>query len=289
MAFVAIDIPTASLGSAAVPSEVSSPVTEGRPGVENTGVPAGVVLRGHNGNLTSRKPGAVVDGLDVRGRVVIAAPNVTFRRSIIRGSGRPTRSVGLLSITAASARNYVVEDVTIRPSRPSVNYDAVKVNRPGTIRRLNASGTVDGILIFGNRVRVEASYLHGFRHYRHDPSQRGRPSHDDAIQIVSGRGHRIVGNTLEGAYNAAIMVTQNRGATGDLWILGNWIDHGGCSVNFGSDGKVKAGLVVAGNRFGRAQRVGGCAIIRSKRKSPLQVSNNVWADNGRVVNVSPGR
>lgn len=288
-AIVAVELPNANVSVAAIPAATPGPYSDERPGPSNTGVPAGTGLRLHNGNLTIRTAGAVVDGLDVRGRIVIAAPNVTVRRTVIRGAGRPRRSVGLLAITDKRARNFTVEDVTIRPTRASVNYDAVKVNRPGTFRRLNISGTVDGVLIYGNRVRVEGSYLHGFRHYRSDPNHRGKASHDDAIQILSGRGHRVVGNTLEGAYNAAVMVTQDRGTTGDLQIVGNWIDHGGCSVNFGSDGKAKAGLVVAANHFGRAQRVRGCAIIRSKRKSPLQVSNNVWLDNGGAVRVSVGR
>ena len=98
-------------------------------------------------------------------------------------------------------------------------------------------------------MRVEDSYLHDFRHFASDPNQGGRPSHDDAIQVLAGRGHRIVGNTMSGASNAAVMITQDRGATGNLLISNNSIDDGGCSVNFGSDGRRKSDLQVVGNRL----------------------------------------
>ena len=57
---------------------------------------------------------------------------------------------------------------------------------------------MDGILIHGDGVKVEDSYLHDFTHFENDPNWGGKPSHDDVIQVQAGRGVRIVGNTLQG-------------------------------------------------------------------------------------------
>src|SRR5262245_33381699 len=67
--------PTGRTGCAAVPSVC------GYPDETNTGVPAGTVLRIHQGTLEIRTPGAVVEDLDIRGCVRVMAPNVTIRRS----------------------------------------------------------------------------------------------------------------------------------------------------------------------------------------------------------------
>ena len=270
VAVAGLMIPASSTSASPQLASSHASVTRGAsPLARSAGVSAGTALRIHRGDLTVRKPGAVIDGVDVRGQIVIAAPHVTIRRSVIRGAGRPRRSLGLIDISSSRARNFTVEDVTISPSAVTPNFDGVKVRRKGTLRRLDVSGTVDGIVIYGGKVRVEDSYLHDFRHFASDPNQGGRPSHDDAIQVLAGRGHRIVGNTMSGASNAAVMITQDRGATGNLLISNNSIDDGGCSVNFGSDGRRKSDLQVVGNRFGDGQRVAGCAIVRAKRQSPV--------------------
>ena len=264
------------------------PPSSARPGESNTGVPAGTPLTVHNGDLTITRSGTVIDRLDIRGLVRVKAPNVTIRRSIVRGGPTPTVGVGLLMLTTAGASNYLVEDVTLAPTTPSPYIDGVKVNQTGTLRRLNISGTVDGVSIYGGTVRVESSYLHSFRRFASDPNQGGKPSHDDAIQVLSGQGHRIVGNTLVGASNAAVMVNQSNGTTTDLWINDNWIDGGGCSVNYSSVGPYKTGLQANGNVFGRSQRVAGCAIIHKAGTSDLIPVGNVWGDTGRAVAISRG-
>ena len=71
---------------------------------------------------------------------------------------------------------------------PTPYVNGINVNQSGTIRRANISGTVDGIMIYGDGVRVENSYLHDFVHYLNDPNWGGGPSHDDAIQVQAGTG-----------------------------------------------------------------------------------------------------
>ena len=258
------------------------------PSAATTGVPAGTSLTVHNGDLTVATPGAVIDALDIRGFVNVKAPNVTIRRSVIRGGAAPRVGKGLLSVVTAGATNYLVEDVTIVPSDPSPYFNGVNVNQAGTFRRVNISGSVDGMMIYGSGVNVLNSYFHDFRHYLTDPNWNGGPSHDDAIQVQAGTGINIIGNRLEGAYNSAVMVTQDAGTTRNLAINGNWIDYGGCSINYGSNGAYKTGMQLNNNRFGRNQRVVGCAAIHNAAMSDLVPSGNVWDDTGLAAGVKKG-
>lgn len=280
--------PTATATPTATPTQ-STPTAQGKPSASNTGLPAGTKLTVYNGDLTITKAGTVIDGMDIRGFVRVKAPNVTIRRSIVRGAST-TAGVGLLMLTGSTASNYLIEDVTLVPSTPSVLIDGIKVNQPGTIRRVDISKTVDGISVYGNAaITIDSSYIHDLTHYTSgDPNQGGGASHDDAIQIMSGNGIRITNNTLMGGYNSAVMITQDTGTTKNVWINNNWIDGGGCSLNYGSKGAYKTGMQANYNRFGRHQRIAGCAIIHNPAVSDLKPTGNVWDDNGAAVTAKKG-
>lgn len=253
------------------------------PNQATTGVPAGTSLTVVNSDVTVTTPGAVLDSLDIHGIVTIKAPDVTIRRSIIRGSATPTRQVGLINAFTPGAGNYLVEDTTLAPTTESPNFDGMKLSQPGTINRVNISGTVDGISIFGSGITVSRSYIHDLHHFLVDPNQGGTPSHDDGIQIQSGVGNSITQNTIDGGYNSAIMITQDAGPTSDLSITHNWIDGGGCSLNYKTDGAYKTGMHADDNTFGHNQRLSGCAIIHNSAASDLVPTGNVWTDGTPVL------
>jgi nitrous oxidase accessory protein NosD len=243
----------------------------------------------YNGNLTVSTPGAVIDGLDIRGFVRVTAPNVTIRRSIIRGPATaPTVNSGLLSIVAAGASGFLIEDVQLLPQVVSGYIDGVKVNQAGTFRRVDISGTSDGMVIYGDGVSVLNSFIHDLVHLESDPAWGGKPSHDDAIQVQAGRNVSILSNTLEGAYNAAVMVTQDVGVTQNLKINENWLDGGGCTLNYKTNGAYKTGMQANDNRFGRVRRVANCAIIHNAAASDLVPTGNVWDDNGQPATIKSG-
>lgn len=282
-------VPLAGTEGAGASAPDSSPLPPGaKPGPSNTGVPAGTTLKRVKGNVTIKRAGAIVDGLDIHGFLEIKAPNVTVRRSIIRGGKARNTNRALVKLINGSAGNFLIEDSTLVPSHPSVRMDAAKVAVPGTFRGVNISGTVDGLYVYTDNLTVKDSYFHDFRSYRNDPNQGGKPSHSDAIQIASGSGHRITHNTIVGASNAAVMITQDSGPTSNLWINDNWIDGGACSLSFGSRGAYKRGMEANNNRFGRKQRNAGCAIISKPSVSDLAPSGNIWEDSGAPVVPSPG-
>ena len=68
------------------------------PGAGNTGVPSGVNLFVHVGDLRITTPGTVIDGWDIRGRVTVGAANVTIKNSIIRGPAAGFTGSGFLVV-----------------------------------------------------------------------------------------------------------------------------------------------------------------------------------------------
>ena len=253
-----------------------------RPDAGNTGVPAGTVLTRHDGTLVVSTAGAVVDSLDIYGDLVIKAPNVTVRRTIVRGT--PTSSA-LLNAATPSATNLLVEDSQLVAAFPTPSVNGVTGGNY-TMRRVEVSGTVDGFGIHLPNVRIESSWVHDTTWFAVSPYH-SDGSHNDAIQVHGGSNIRIVGNTLEEANNAAIMMTQDYSRTFDVDIVDNWMNHGGCTVNIHDKGSVMADIVATGNRFGRSTRVVDCAIIRSSQVQ-LSASGNVWDDNGTAVRIRNG-
>ncbi|HEY3339432.1 MAG TPA: carbohydrate-binding domain-containing protein, partial [Propionicimonas sp.] len=60
------------------------------------GVPAGTDLKVVNGDITVTKDGTVIDGIDLRGYVIVKADNVTIQNSVIRGGAAATSTKALI-------------------------------------------------------------------------------------------------------------------------------------------------------------------------------------------------
>jgi hypothetical protein len=248
-------------------------------------VPPGTSLTRVNGDLVITTAGTTYDALDIHGFVVVKAPDVTITRSIIRG-GQATTSLGLISVRPTATR-FVIEDSELVPEHPSKFLSGI-LGANFTASRVDVHGTVDGIGVLGGNVWVVQSWLHGFRDFPSDPYQGGGPSHNDGVQVQGGYHIWIVGNTITGASNAAVQVTQDVGVTTDLHILQNWVDGGGCTVNLHhKDLASMGGITLSGNRFGRHSRYPGCALIAS-RATVVMAAGNVWDDNGLPVHLGRG-
>lgn len=261
-----------------------------RPNAATTGVSRRQKLRVVRRDVVVTKPNQLLAGLDIRGYLVIKAPHVIIRNSIVRGPGRPPRgSRAMISATTSASAGVVIEDVTVAPRFRSPHIDGIHLRYGGIIRRVDVSGTVDGVKVLGGNVTIADSYLHNFTHFVHDPNWHGGPSHDDAVQIQGGANIWVQNSSLSGAQNSAVMVTQDLGSTRNLFLVGNWLSGGACTVNFGSKGAYKTGINVIANRFGRGQRVRNCAIAHNPRKSDLRPSANTWLDTGAPVVATLGQ
>ena len=250
-----------------------------RPTADNTGVPAGVLLTPVNGDVTVAQDGATIDAQDIHGFLIIAASHVHVSRSIVRGRAT-TSNQGVIRINSGS--DILIEDVEVAVASPSATVDGLwGENFIG--RRLNIHGGVDGLKL-GTGSTLECSYVHDLASFAVDPNQNGGPTHNDAIQILDGTGIHIVGNQLVAAMdqNAAIQVTQDFGAVGDLHMEQNWADGGGCTFNISHKGAASLTDVHAiGNRFGRNSFF-DCPILKSTQTT-LDSSGNVWDDDGTPV------
>ena len=229
-----------------------------------------------NGNRVITQANTVLERFDLHGELTVKAPGVIIRQGIGRG-GAANNGNACINVTHPDAKDCLIEDVTVVPEFPGDRQNGININQPGIIRRVNISGTVDGIMVFGDHITVQDSWIHDLVK-RATTTQRDGYTHNDCIQIQRGIGVRIVGNDLSGGDNAAIMITQDVGAVSDLLIADNYLDGGGATINFGSKGDPKRNLVVINNTFGPNRRNKGMAIIRNASASPLVEFGNRFAD-----------
>jgi len=244
-----------------------------------TGVPSGTTLTKIDGDIRVTNPGAVLDSLDVHGRIIVRAPNVTIKRSIIRGGTVPVEG-GLIDANQGEPGLKVV-DSEIFATNPSPQVNGI-VGFNFTLTRVEIRDVIDQVHIIGDNVTVKNSWLHDNVHYEEDPEQDGGPSHDDNVQVQSGRGITITGNNLSGAHAAVVQITQDRGPVSQLTFSENIVNDGWCSINVseGDKGPV-ADVVVKDNTFGRTMAFEDCAVI-TPPSSPLQLSGNVFTDGVEI-------
>ena len=253
------------------------------PNASNTGVPAGTRLTVYNGNLTITTAGATYSGLDIHGFVSVQAPNVTIKNSIIRG-GVASGDIGLVQDVSNSATNFLIEDSELVPANPSVQIDGIK-GWNYTALRVNIHGTTDGIKMYGPNATLEDSYIHGLVTYAHDPDQGGNQSHNDGVQVLSGTNLRVLGNTIVGGTNTALMVTQDHGTTGTLTFNNNWLSGGNCTINMTPKPLKSMGAMTVENNIFTNDSTLHCPILDTLTTN-LTTSGNVYAGTGGAVPVN---
>src|SRR4051812_1832280 len=257
-----------------VPQEpVAAPVT-------TPGVPAGTKLKVVHGDLTVRQKGAVIDSVDVRGRIVVLAPNVTIRNSIVRGASDGSKG-GLIDAMQGEPGLKVL-DSEIFAEAPNPYVNGVQGSH-FTLERVNIHDVIDQVHIVGDNVTVEDSWLHRNVHYENDPVHDGGPTHDDNVQIQVGSNILISGNRMSSAHNAVVQITQDLGDVGHVTFTENRANDGWCSINVSEGGRdpIKK-LAITDNVFGRRMTLENCAII-SPPSTKVSVSGNRFTDGGEVT------
>ena len=260
------------------------PPPSGQPNANNTGVPDGTVLTRYDGNMTITTPGTVIEAMDIYGFVDVRASNVTIKNSIIRGYNPGSVNLALISAYGTHV-NLVIQDTTLVGAFASNNLDGLK-GLNFTATRLDISNVVDAVQILGDNATVQNSWLHDNLHLP-DTRQSDGFTHDDSIQMEGGQNILIQGNTLEGAYNAAMMITQNLARSREITVTGNWISGGWCTINLSEKGKgpIEA-MTVQDNLFGTSRNY-HCGII-APTTSPVTMINNTFTDTGTQVTVTRG-
>lgn len=266
------------------PAPTPAPAPSGTPGPDNTGVPAGVSLRVHSGDLVISQAGTVIDGLDIRGTVAVRADNVTIRNSIVRGK-HLTYPTGMISNTRGNTGLKIIDTEIVPSERNSYSMGILGGNFTAT--RVDIHNVIDGVHINRGNVTIEKSWIHDNVHYDNDPVY-GGVSHDDSIQIQAGSNIRITGNNIYGAHNTGIQLTQDAGIVSNVAIGNNHLDGGGCTVNLAEKGKGPfQGVSVTDNKFGRHTKVANCAII-SPNTTKVVNTGNVYVPDYAAVQVRQG-
>jgi len=261
----------------------SPPAGTAKPGPSNTGVPAGTKLRVVTGDQVYRTAGQVISGLDIHGYVTVAAPNVVIKDSIIRGGSAPSKPKAVVS--TSDGASLTMADSEVSPANPDTWLDGVSVDNT-TLLRMNIHGSVDGVKAFDN-VTVQDSYIHDLSWYASQPNGAG-PTHNDAVQTYEGnRNITLRHNAMNPGRNgnAAYQVTQDLGHVAtNLRIEDNWLDGGGCTLNFSHKGgpTPMTGIYVTNNRFGRSSTF-NCPILVSTKTTLTANSGNVWDDTGKPI------
>ncbi|MBX9244515.1 right-handed parallel beta-helix repeat-containing protein [Actinotalea ferrariae] len=236
----------------------TSQMLAARPGDGNTGVPAGTTLR-RSGSLTITQDGAVVQGLDIDGCVVVAADDVTIRKSRIRCTDSPKKRAVVMD---GEHSGLLIEDVEIDGGGTTdIGVDVSRV----VLRRLDIHHVNDGVRM-GSDIVLEDSWIH-------DLSRIGG-LHPDAVQGISAQDVVIRNNTLDPRDpetgdngNAAIMLGSETGTRLSRGVLieGNFLDGGNVSLNV--SGSINAqDVVIRHNRFGTASQYG--PVLTPRRVAP---------------------
>jgi hypothetical protein len=278
--------PSTSRSTSKPPSGTSSapggsqPTTPGKPGASNTGVKAGISLTVVNGDKTFSGTGHVVENQDFHGFVRVTGSGWTFRNCVFRG-GPTSGNKGLLD--TESGQNTVVEDSEFVPSNPSATIDNIWAANT-SIYRANIHGGVDGVKILGaGNVLIQDSWIHNMTWFASDPNQGGGETHNDGVQGFDGTTgvtlrHNNIDMSSDSRANAAF---QN--STQNAVVDGNWLDGGGCTLNFAPHAIKLVIIAVTNNRFGHHQYFNGC-VIKQYQPSVIQTnSGNVWDDTGKAV------
>ncbi len=199
---------------AASPAYASAPA-HAFPDASNTGVPAGTTLTA-SGPLIVTTNGAVIDALDVSGRIRIQANDVTIKRSRITG-GVPYQVRIDSGFTGT-----VVEDSELIGN--SDDCSSGISNSSYTARRLNVHGCKDGLKVASDVV-VEDSWIYDQRKFA--------GTHNDGIQSVGGSNVLIQRNTIEGPFQqstSAILAQTNLGPIDNFVITHNYLSGGSFTV-----------------------------------------------------------
>jgi hypothetical protein len=258
-----------SIGAPATSGASTPPSSSGKPSAETTGVKSGTTLTRHDGDITVTTDGTVLSNLDIHGFVTVRAKDVRITNCIVRGGKSKGVATGL--ITNYGFAGLVITDTDVIPEFPSVYFDGIK-GSDFTATRVHVRGGVDSVKIHGSNVTISDSLLENTTYYSSDPQQGGGPTHNDNIQTLYGTNLKVIGNTIRGAQNFAVLGGATRGNL-DLVVQDNWLDGGHCTVKLQILNGYAETAKVTGNKFGPNRAVSSCAFTAYPAVSLTQNSN----------------
>jgi hypothetical protein len=262
--FPGTSVPTLALApAAAVGCEPSTPYRP--PARGSVGVPPGMALC-PSGPVVVTVAGAVLDGWDVRGGILVDAPDVVVRRSRVTGDG--TTPYGISTTEAGSVR---IEDTTLTGAFPEA---AIAGDRWSGERVEIVGVTHDGARL-GESARLRNSSLHGFT-----PAPGAEV---DALVLAGAGGAQVEDNAVElgagPARRAALLLAPaaaGDGGEGPTVIRGNVFGGGRYTLLQDSSVAAPPDLRITGNRF-----------RRGREESPMRLSSRALLEDNTYLDGAP--
>jgi hypothetical protein len=253
--------------AAALDCDVTGPYEAPERG--SVGVPGGLPLC-RSEPLTVVVPGAVLDGWDVQGGIVVDAADVVIRRSRVTGDG--SMPYGISTTQAGSVR---IEDVTLTGEFAEA---AVGGNRWSAERIEITRVTSDGAHL-GEGSRLRNSTVHNFV-----TPPGGSASSEVHALVLQGTGRDVLVEDsrvdLGRRPGSAVLVAPDQAgerADGSVEIRGNLLGGGTYTLRQDSPAAAMTDVRITGNRFRRdAER----APLRVARRAVLE--ENTYLDGARL-------
>ena len=231
------------------------------------------VLTVHEGSMTVTTSGAVIENLEIRGRLVIEASNVTVRNTWIYAGG----TAWTVHVKSGSAR---FENVEI--GHPSHRASAGIGGSNITGISLDIHHVEDGIKL------GSSSVYSGVR--IHDLASPSSSPHSDAVQVEGGSTNSTVKNSVLSSLgsgsigNAAVIVKSDFGQPKNITFANNYMNGGNYTIFVRDGGKgMPQNITFTGNRFGETFRYGYTSI-----DGGTVWENNTVAETGAVIDIGGG-
>ena len=195
----------------------------GFPTRDSVGVPDGLALPVISGNVVIDVDEETVDGLEIRGNLIVRAADVTVTNSRILGTGpHVVHCDGCQRLTITDSELIGVAD-------GAVNCIAFG---DYTVRRSLLAGCQDGAKANGGDATITDSWIGDLR--------RVGSSHNDGVQATRGSRITLTGNTIEkltcqSCQTSALHITTLNGPISDVTITGNRLVSDSCFVVYLED------------------------------------------------------
>lgn len=179
------------------------------PDATNTGVPPGVILNPHNGDLIINTPGTVISGLKITGTVYINASNVTIKDCSITSNGYNVVNIKS-GVTGAVVQNCDINGTGNGPQGQT------GIGGQGTFANNNIYNVENGINVEGSNTVIKGNYIHDLN------ASGGSAGHYDGIQAQGGFNNVVIsGNTVLGRDTSCIIIQNAFGAIDNIKVDGN--------------------------------------------------------------------
>ncbi len=234
------------------------------PDASNTGVPAGVTLT-PSGSIVVTKAGTVLKNLDIKGDIVVQAPNVTIENCRITSSSWQGIN------TNGNADGLVVKNCDIDgQGKVAGSYGILAA---GTFIGNDIRGFENGIGVTGSNTIVKGNYIH-------DLKAPGEP-HYDGVAMHGGQSNVLVeGNTISGTDTSDVFIKNDFGPISNVKVNNNYlIGNPGYMVyvDARASGGAITGVSITNNQWEKG--VYGYYAVES---SNVTVSGNVALKPGQV-------